>query len=170
MRKPPALGRDTFIFWIGLTAIALSACSSDDTAPTAPSSQLMVQSTSTATQAEPNGLRAQVRLRVTGGLSDVSQAVVAGSATAQVCLAGVCDDRVISATFTEGSCTTPVGRGQVAIEAAWQNGDMVGVDFCQENTVASRTFSTTISDGAQRSNPVETTCAPAGGMLVCASN
>ena len=63
-----------------------------------------------------------------------------------------------------------VARGQVAIEAAWQNGDTVGVDFCQESAVAPRTFSTTISDGVQQSNPVETACAPAGAMLVCISS
>ena len=77
---------------------------------------------------------------------------------------------LLSATFAEGSCTTLVGRGQVAVEAAWQNGDTVGVDFCQESAVASRTFSTTISDGVQQSNAVETACAPAGAMLVCLSN
>ena len=165
-----AVGRHAFIFWIGLTVLAPSACTSDETTPTTPSSPLMVQSTSTATQAEPNGLRAQVRLRVTGGLSNVSQAVAEGRATARVCLADVCDDRVISATFTEGSCTTVVGRGQVAVEAAWQNGDTVGVDFCQDNVVESRTFRTTISDGVQQSNAVETSCAPAGAMLVCVSN
>ena len=44
------------------------------------------------------------------------------------------------------------------------------VDFCQENAVASRTFRTTISDGVQQSNAVETSCAPAGAMLVCVSN
>ena len=67
-----------------------------------PGSTLMVQPDSTATQTESNGIRVQVRLRVTDGVSELSQAVATGGATVRVCLVSTCRDRAVSSAFSEG--------------------------------------------------------------------
>ena len=167
--RPSVNKRSRFLVGLGVTA-ALAGCGGDNVSPMAPSAALVVESTSTSTQVEANGVRVQLRVRVTDGLTDLSQAVAAGDATTRVCLASACTERTISSTFAEGSCTTLVGDDQITVEAAWQNGDTVGVDFCQESAVAARTFSTTVSDGVQRSNEVQTACTPAGSVLACASS
>lgn len=148
-----------------LTTLTLGGChGSGSSNPTAPMGPLLVRSSGTATQIEPNGFRVQVRLDVTSGLGALSQASSSGAAQGQVCLSGSCDDDSLSTVFSEGVCaglpTIPAGSADLGIAAAWISGDAVGIDFCVENLTAQATFETTVTDGSNRSNVVRTTCTP----------
>lgn len=66
-------------------------------------------STSTSTQVKLNGVRVQLRLRITDGLPDVSQAVSTGRATTRVCLDSVCTERTLSSMFEEALLHNPCG-------------------------------------------------------------
>ncbi len=149
-----------------LVLLPLAACDDNDVTlgPTAPTGPLIVQSSGSATQIEPNdGFRVQVRMRVTSGLDSLAQAVRSGAARGQVCMSGTCDDSSLSPVFGEGVCAglpmIPAGDLRLGIAVAWMDGDSAGIDFCMENLTGEATFETSISDGLNNSNVIRTTCA-----------
>ena len=103
-------------------------------------------------------------MRVTSGLSALSQASRSGAARGQVCLSGSCDNDSLSTVFSEGVCAglpmIQAGSAGLGIAAAWMEGDSVGIDFCIENLTGQATFETTVTDGLNRSNVIRTTCTP----------
>ena len=148
--------------------LLLSGCDGDSSSgPTAPPTALIVQSSGSATQIEPNnGFRIQVRMRVMSGLGALSQAVRSGDARGQVCLGGTCDNQPLSTVFGEGVCAglpmMQADGANLGIAVAWMDGDSAGIDFCIENLTAQATFETSITDGLNRSNAIQTTCTPGG--------
>lgn len=145
----------------------LSGCD-ESSSPTGPMmGPLFVQSSGSATQIEPNnGFRVQVRMDVRSGAETLSQALRSGAASGQVCLAGTCDGSSLSTVFSEGVCAglpmIPATGADLGIAAAWMDGNTVGIDFCIENMSGQVTLETSVSDGLNRSNVIQTTCTPGG--------
>jgi primosomal replication protein N len=154
---------------------ALGACSGDGGSPTAPGpsgtdpsgtgGSLSVQSLSTATQPEPGGFRVQVRMRVGEGLNGLQQTTQTGTAGGQVCVSGFCAERAMSSGVRNASCAGQFGETPVNLAGIWLDGDVVSVEFCARSSEGGRTFETTVSDGARRSNVVRTVCTPGGACL-----
>ena len=167
------MNRHSPIVLYGFLLVAVSAlagCDSDPSSPTKPSPPLTVMSSSTATQGDLIAWRVQLRLRVTEGLADLAEAVQTGAAGAEVCVQGTCVDESLTSTPTEGLCLTAVGVGTVEIEAAWLDGDQAGIDFCVSSLTTAATYETTLGNGVQQSNTIDTECSLSGGFLACVSS
>ena len=68
-----------------------------------------------------------------------------------------------------GQCNPAVGAGVAEVAAATLNGDEISVEFCIPITTNVQNYTSTVSDGTQRSNAVTTSCSLSGGILTCAS-
>lgn len=159
---------------LALVALALSACSGGGgSSPTSPGGgALIVDSTGTATQIEPNGFRLQVRYDLVNG--NLAQAVAQGRASVRICLGSTCVEGPVSAQFGEASCRgvnlVPADGNALGFGLAWFDGASGGVDFCIADLIEDQVFQTTIADGSVHSNTIFTACSSAGGLLTCGSN
>ena len=152
---------------LGLLLGAVSACDSVTDTPTKPSPALTVEVLSSATTLDQFAIGVQLRLRVTEGLEAFTNAVRSGAGQGEVCVDDECATQVIVLGQVAGACNTAVGFGTVEMAAAWLDGDVVGIDFCVTTLTTAETYRTTVGDGQQQSNAVETDCAQGGGFLVC---
>ena len=146
----------------------LSGCDSDGDTPTKPSPALTLQPFSTQTALDQIATRVRVSMRVTAGLASLADAVQTGRATAEVC-GDTCNSDLVVPGPIIGLCDTAVGAGVAEIAAVGLNSDEVSVDFCVSTLTAVQNYTTTVSDGDQRSNTVTTACSVSGASLTCTS-
>ncbi len=146
----------------------LSAGDSVGDTPSKPSAALTVQPLSTATAPDQIAIRVGVRMRVTSGLAGLADAVRGGTATTEVC-ADSCNSEPVVPGPVLGQCNTAVAAGVAEVAAASLEGDEISVEFCIPSTTNVQNYTSTVSDGTQRSNAVTTTCSLSGSILTCAS-
>ena len=149
--------------------VAVGGCDSNPDDPTKPSPTLMVATSSTETLSDGIAWRVELRLRVTDGLNALAEAVQSGDGRIEVCDAEMCAEDILGSSPMMGPCQTAVGAGAVEIEAAWLDGEEVGINFCVPASTTAATYEITLSAGAQQSNIIETACSLDGAALSCVS-
>ena len=160
------------VFLSTMIATTAVACGGSES-PAGPTDDVLaLDSYSTATDLDPLGIRIQVRMHVTAGLSGLSAAVAAGVARIEVCQGSVCATSTVSTDASERECSAAngVGANDLRIAGAWLHSGDVGVDFCVREIGDSESFALRVLSGAMVSNVTQTFCSRSNAFGICGSN